>query len=270
MTIASGETGAGTYLVTWNGHGDALALWKVNGDGSLTLANSYTYSTWGAPTTTTHNAIPDLAFRFLYVGSTGVGWDHLHGLGLAFMQARHYSPAIGRFLQPDPSAQEDNLYGYAGNSPLTSVDPDGLRRINLAGGGPGGFRFGDPGGGGAGGRGAGTGGLGGGGGSGVFRLRPPDFNRHLRAAVRKWDKSTYRSPAQSLRDHYERHGAGRALTQGYIGFTKEALRLQGLRYKPGTRAVPTASGPGYKVSRQGRYGIFTADGKIVSYGFNDD
>jgi hypothetical protein len=41
------------YLVTHNGHGDALALWRIEASGSLTLANSYTYSTWGAPTTAT-------------------------------------------------------------------------------------------------------------------------------------------------------------------------------------------------------------------------
>lgn len=41
------------------------------------------------------------------------------------MRARHYSPELGRFLQPDPGALEANLYGYAGNSPVTKVDPEG-------------------------------------------------------------------------------------------------------------------------------------------------
>jgi hypothetical protein len=41
------------------------------------------------------------------------------------MGARHYSPSLGRFLQPDPSALEENLYRYAGNSPVTNVDPTG-------------------------------------------------------------------------------------------------------------------------------------------------
>ena len=70
MVIPAGEPGAGTYLPTWNGHGDATALWRLSDDGSgtLTLANSYSYSTWGAPTTATHNGSPDLGFRFLYVG----------------------------------------------------------------------------------------------------------------------------------------------------------------------------------------------------------
>ncbi|CAN5656330.1 hypothetical protein BH20CHL7_BH20CHL7_12920 [soil metagenome] len=66
-----------SYLVTWNGHGDATALWRINADGTLTLANSYSYSTWGEPTTTTHTGFADLGFRFLYVGAHDVQWDHL-------------------------------------------------------------------------------------------------------------------------------------------------------------------------------------------------
>ncbi len=115
-----------TYLVTWNGHGDAMALFKVNGDGTLTLANSFTYSSWGAPTTATHNSIADLGFRFLYVGAHDVQWDNFSGLALHYMHARHYAPAIGRFLQPDPIAAEMNHYAYAVNNPVSNIDPDGM------------------------------------------------------------------------------------------------------------------------------------------------
>ncbi len=126
MTIPTGETGAGTYLVTWNGHGDALALWQSNAStGALTLANSYIYTTWGAPSTATANGIPDLGFRYLYVGEYDVQWDNAYGLGLLYMHARHYSPALGRFLQPDPDASEANLYAYAANNPVTEIDPAG-------------------------------------------------------------------------------------------------------------------------------------------------
>ncbi len=125
MTIPAGQSSAGVYLPTWNGHGDALALWRMESDGTLTLANSYTYSTWGRPTTATHNGIPDLGFRFLYVGASDVQWDDFSGAGLQYMHARHYSPLTGRFLQPDPSAAEANLYAYAGDSPVTKVDPSG-------------------------------------------------------------------------------------------------------------------------------------------------
>lgn len=41
------------------------------------------------------------------------------------MHARHYSPALGRFLQPDPDRSEANLYAYAANNPVTEMDPDG-------------------------------------------------------------------------------------------------------------------------------------------------
>jgi hypothetical protein len=41
------------------------------------------------------------------------------------MHARHYSPALGCFLQPDPDRSEANLYAYAANNPVTEIDPDG-------------------------------------------------------------------------------------------------------------------------------------------------
>lgn len=41
------------------------------------------------------------------------------------MSARHYVPALGQFLQPDPSRLEANAYGYARNSPVSRVDPIG-------------------------------------------------------------------------------------------------------------------------------------------------
>jgi RHS repeat-associated protein len=113
------------YLVTWSGHGDALALWRIDSSGSLTLANSYTYTTWGQPTTMTQNGYGDLGFRFLYVGRFGVAWDNALGLGLHHMGARHYSPALGRFLQPDGSGAEANLYSYATANPTSRNDPTG-------------------------------------------------------------------------------------------------------------------------------------------------
>jgi len=132
VIVPAGQTGAGTYLVTWNGHGDALALYRIESSGSLTLANSYTYGTWGKPTTATHNSIADLGFRFLYVGAADVHWDSAYGLDLLYMHARHYSPSLGRFLQPDPSRHEANLFAYARCSPVSSVDSSGLVTRALA------------------------------------------------------------------------------------------------------------------------------------------
>lgn len=132
MTFPTGAN-AGDYLVNWNGHGDALQLLRIKPDGTTELANSFTYSTWGAPTIdATHDNsnnggadYGDLGFRYLYVGEFDVQWDNTYGLGLHYMHARHYAPALGRFLQPDPDGLEDSLYAYAANNPITEMDPDG-------------------------------------------------------------------------------------------------------------------------------------------------
>ena len=49
--------------------------------------------------------------------------------GLYFYDARYYDPDTGRFLAEDPLAfagGDANLYRYAGNNPVTFVDPTGL------------------------------------------------------------------------------------------------------------------------------------------------
>jgi RHS repeat-associated protein len=129
VTTGGGSTADdGTYLVTYNGHGDAISLAEIDPTtGVLTTANRVTYSTWGTPAVTTHNGYASLGFRYLYVGRFDVQWDDFASAGLLYMHARHYHPEFGRFLQPDPSAQETNLYAYAGNSPITKIDPSGLR-----------------------------------------------------------------------------------------------------------------------------------------------
>ena len=60
------------------------------------------------------------------------GHEHLDRTGLVHMNGRLYDPLLGRFLSPDPiianpaDGQQWNLYSYAGNSPLSYVDPSGL------------------------------------------------------------------------------------------------------------------------------------------------
>ena len=48
--------------------------------------------------------------------------------GLYDDKARTYSPALGRFLQPDPAGVDmgPNLYAYVGNDPLGAEDPSGM------------------------------------------------------------------------------------------------------------------------------------------------
>ncbi|MFH1796382.1 MAG: RHS repeat-associated core domain-containing protein [Pseudomonadota bacterium] len=47
--------------------------------------------------------------------------------GLAYNWHRHYDATTGRYVSPDPIGMPDgpSRYGYAGNTPLMAVDPDG-------------------------------------------------------------------------------------------------------------------------------------------------
>src|SRR6185437_5210791 len=53
--------------------------------------------------------------------------------GLYYYRGRHYSPALGRFLQVDPIKYSGgpHLYAYVGNDPLNRIDPSGLIVISL-------------------------------------------------------------------------------------------------------------------------------------------
>jgi len=52
--------------------------------------------------------------------------------GVVYMNARHYDPVHGRFLQPDPlGVQSDQPYAYAANNPFLFADPLGLNPVSL-------------------------------------------------------------------------------------------------------------------------------------------
>jgi len=78
----------------------------------------------------------ELAIRSVQSRSSGKERDTESGND--YFEARYYSSAMGRFLSPDWSAQEEpvpyaklddpqtlNLYSYVQNNPLTRVDADG-------------------------------------------------------------------------------------------------------------------------------------------------
>jgi len=58
-------------------------------------------------------------------GRYGFTKKELDGTGLQYFGARYYNPTVGRFLRTDPALQDFTSYAYAGNNPLTRVDPDG-------------------------------------------------------------------------------------------------------------------------------------------------
>jgi RHS repeat-associated protein len=107
--------GAGTANRTWlyaDHQGSIVAAANAAGGGTAVHA----YGPFGEPNVTTGS-------RFKYTGQA-----HMPNLGLYYYKARFYSPALGRFLQPDPIGYDDgpNMYAYVGNNPMNRVDPTGL------------------------------------------------------------------------------------------------------------------------------------------------
>jgi len=100
-----------TYL-----HHDRMGSIIATTDDTGAVINTYAYSPWGEC-----SSMSGTTFGF-----TGQRFDA--ETGLYFYKHRHYSPAIGRFLQPDPVRYEDglNLYQYGHNNPNVYMDPMGL------------------------------------------------------------------------------------------------------------------------------------------------
>jgi RHS repeat-associated protein len=94
-----------------DGLGSVVAL--ANASGQLT--EKHAYSAYGLASSTTGTA-----FQF-------AGRRVDPETGLYYNRARYYSPALGRFLQTDPSGTKGgiNLYAYTANDPVNRVDPTG-------------------------------------------------------------------------------------------------------------------------------------------------
>jgi RHS repeat-associated protein len=58
------------------------------------------------------------------------GKEHDPETGLVYFGGRHYNPAWGRWLTPDPLGEVDglDLYAYVGGNPTTDRDPEGFAR----------------------------------------------------------------------------------------------------------------------------------------------
>ncbi|MBI4577847.1 MAG: RHS repeat protein [Planctomycetes bacterium] len=100
-------------------HADGLGSVSALSDAGGRLAASYQYDAWGRTTASTGEV--DNPLRY-----TARWWDG--EAGLYDHRARQYSPELARFTTRDPSgfAGGDNLYAYAGSSPLSATDPWGL------------------------------------------------------------------------------------------------------------------------------------------------
>ena len=114
----------GSNVITAYLHHDRLGSIVATSNTSGTVTNKNKYMPWGEGT------VVGTTFGF-----TGQRYDS--ETDLYYFKNRYYSPALGRFLQPDPVLYEDtlNLYLYARNNPLTLADPYGLSaEVKRAGG----------------------------------------------------------------------------------------------------------------------------------------
>jgi RHS repeat-associated protein len=109
-------------------HYDALGSTTALTDSNGTVTERYRYDVYGVPAFFDSTSQPlnssAIGNRFLFTGR-----ENLSELRLYDYRNRIYSPALGRFFQSDPlrfTARDVNLYRYAGNSVLISLDPLGL------------------------------------------------------------------------------------------------------------------------------------------------
>jgi RHS repeat-associated protein len=105
----------------------ATSFYHADGLGSVTslssaagsIANTYTYDSFGTLTNSTGSLVNP--FRYTARESDAE-------TGLYYYRARYYDQSVGRFLSEDPIRPDDaaDFYAYVGNSPTNFADPRGL------------------------------------------------------------------------------------------------------------------------------------------------
>jgi RHS repeat-associated protein len=122
IAIRSSLSGGGLYYVVNDAHGTAtLAM-----DSTTQAVSRQQYTPYGQQRTSANSTPwPDATRSFL-------GKPQDTSTGYTDVGARKYDPTLGRFISLDPlfepdSPQQLGGYTYAGDNPVTSSDPTGLR-----------------------------------------------------------------------------------------------------------------------------------------------
>jgi RHS repeat-associated protein len=97
---------------------DQLGSTRLLTDGSGSVAASFTYDPYGGLLGSTGSATTPLQFAGAYTDAES---------GLIYLVNRYYDPATGQFLSVDPWVSDTAApYFYAGDNPVSEVDPSGL------------------------------------------------------------------------------------------------------------------------------------------------
>jgi RHS repeat-associated protein len=93
-------------------------------DASGVIQAQYSYDPYGRIAKLQGASDADFGYAMLYRHSPS---------GLELANARAYNPALGRFINRDPIAEDggNNLYRYTANSPVNIVDPFGLQNYGV-------------------------------------------------------------------------------------------------------------------------------------------
>ena len=110
-------------LTTYYYHQDGLGSITQLTNSAGTTQESYTYSPYGIPSTTSTLGNP-----FLFTGR-----EYDSETELYYYRTRYYHATLGRFLQRDPIGyvSGNNLYHYASNNSINFIDPEGLTVIRI-------------------------------------------------------------------------------------------------------------------------------------------
>ena len=113
LISATDNAGVTSYYLT-----DGLGSTRALTDSAGAVTDTYSYDAYGAVRAQT--GVTNNDFRF-----TGEQADDNANRGLYYLRARHYDPALGRFLTKDPLPLP-NRYAYVLGNPTNLVDPFGF------------------------------------------------------------------------------------------------------------------------------------------------
>ncbi|MGS0998730.1 RHS repeat-associated core domain-containing protein [Rhodanobacter sp. UC4451_H18] len=114
-TLIASHGVAASYILT-----DRLGSRAREADASGNIVASFSYQPYGGIFAGPMRNEPEF-----------IGHVYDPGTGLTYMQARYYDSGTGRFLSVDPVGPVSgnvfnfNRFGYANNSPIVNIDPDG-------------------------------------------------------------------------------------------------------------------------------------------------